>query len=365
VPAVLVAQTAAETRLETGLARIEQPGHEQRSALILGAVHHHGDSVMARLVSASITWARDSVAAAQASAALAWRPAPRSSWQLEGGASGAAFALSRIGSEGNVSAWGRVRRAATGHVGLLAGASTGETTRGTASQSVAFEAGAWAVVGSVNVELSASRTRTEDSLLMAASRVFTERPSGWLDLDDVALSATFATGPLELAASNRWRTGIRGTSAAQAAFLGAATWTVTPDLAVVVSGGRQLADPLRGAPDARIMTALVRFSFAAPDRPQPPPPSDLSLARTGERSTLIVRVRAPISARVEVAGSFSNWDPVPLILKDGYWEAQVNVPPGRYRVAYRIDGGNWRAPAGASVARLREFGGEVGLVIVP
>lgn len=367
VPVAVEAQRGgiSEARVETGVARIEQPGHDARSALLLGGVHHSADSVAARLFSASITWARDSVAAAQAGAAFAWRPAPRSGWQLEGGASGAAFAISHIGSAGNVNVWGRVRRVVTRRVGVLLGGATGETARGSAMHSVNVEGGAWAVAGPVNVELSATRIRTDDSLLMAASRIFTERPGRWLDLDDVAISATMTRGSLELSGVNRWRTGIRGTSAAQVAFMAAATWALTPELAVVMSAGRQLADPARGAPDARVAMALVRYSFAMRARPTPEPPSDLSLARMGERSTLIVRIRAPISARVEVAGSFSNWDPVPLVLKDGFWEAQVTVPPGRYRVAYRIDGGNWRAPAGASVARLREFGGEVGLVVVP
>lgn len=365
-PAGVAAQASHETRLETGVARIEQPGRAGRSALILGGTHHQADSVMAQLFAASITWARDSVAAAQAIAAFAWRPAPLSSWQVEGGASGAAFALSRIGSAGNVSGWVRGRRAATRSVGVLAGVTVGHTVRGSAeAHSLSAEAGAWAIAGPLNVELTGTRTRTEDSLLMAASRVFTARKSAWLDVDDISLAATLVEGPLELTASNRWRTGIRGTAAAQVAFMGAATWTVTPHVALVVSAGRQLADPTRGAPDATTMTALMRLSFAGAEEPPEAPQSELSMARMAERSTLIVRIRAPISARVEVAGSFSNWDPVPLVLKDGYWEAQVNVAPGRYRVAYRIDGGNWRAPAGASVVRLREFGGEVGLIVVP
>lgn len=320
----------------------------------------------AQLLGASITWARDSVAAAQAVAAFAWRPSALSSWQVEGGASASAFALSEIGSAGNGTGWLRGRRAATRSIGVLAGGTVGHTVRKSGeSHSLTGEVGLWAVRGPFSVELITARTRTEDSLLMAASRVFTKKRSGWLDVDDIALSATFVRGPLELSASQRWRSGIRGTPASQAAFMAAATCAVTRNIALAVSAGRQLADPTRGAPDAKIMTALLRFSFSGQDEPAAPPQSELSVAQVGQQRTLVVRIRAPVSARVEVAGTFSDWDPVPLMLKDGYWEALVNVPPGRYRVAYRIDGGPWRAPSGVSVARIREFGGEVGLIVIP
>ena len=117
------------------------------------------------------------------------------------------------------------------------------------------------------------------------------------------------------------------------------------------------------APDATTLVALLRLSFSTTDTTPRIREADLAVVRAEEGSILKVRIRAPVSARVEVAGTFSGWDPLPLTLKDGYWEAEVRVPPGRHRVAYRIDGGPWRAPT--QLAKLREFGGEVGLLIVP
>ena len=46
-----------------------------------------------------------------------------------------------------------------------------------------------------------------------------------------------------------------------------------------------------------------------------------------------VRVTAPDSQRVEVAGSFSGWEPVPLRRTADGWEAQVTLGSGRHRVA--------------------------------
>ncbi|MCC7195003.1 MAG: glycogen-binding domain-containing protein [Gemmatimonadaceae bacterium] len=352
-----------ESRLEIGAAQIQQPGREARSALVLGGLRHHADSAMAAYIGGTITWARDSVAAAQAVAAVAWRPSPQSRWQLEAGGAGAAFALSQIGSAGNVSGWSRARYALSRNVGVLAGATAGYTVRGSEeSPSTALEAGAWATAGPLVVELTAARARTRDSLLMAASRVYGKPGIGWLDVGDVALSASWGVGQLALELAQRWRTGLAGTDAAQAASSGAATWTMTSRTALVATVGRQLADPARGAPDATVASAVFRLTFGA-GGPATPAGSEAAVTPMERGANLVVRIRAPIGARVEVAGSFSNWDPVPLDLRNGVWEARITVAPGRYRVAYRIDGGPWRAPGG--LARLREFGGEVGLIVIP
>ncbi len=324
----------------------------------------YSDSVVAGIVAANVTWARDSVAAVQAIGALAWRPSAFSRWQVEGGASGAAFALSALGRDGNGSGWLRARRRVAGNFGVLAGVGGGYTVRGsTTSRSVGADVGAWMNVGSLTLDAGIARARSEDSLLMAASRVFTRRHSDWLDVDDVTLSVSWTDGPFDVSASQRWRTGLRGTAVEQSAFQAAASWAVTPRVALVVSGGRHLADPARGAPDATTVMALLRLAFVRSDTQPRTREAELSVAPMHEGSILTVRVRAPVSARVEVAGSFSGWDPIPLILKAGYWEAQVLLPPGRHRVAYRIDGGPWRAPS--QLAKLREFGGEVGLLIIP
>jgi hypothetical protein len=46
------------------------------------------------------------------------------------------------------------------------------------------------------------------------------------------------------------------------------------------------------------------------------------------------------------------------------WELQVHVPPGPQRVAIRINGSQWRAPANLTKVT-DEFGGEAGLLVVP
>jgi hypothetical protein len=329
-------------------------------------LRHHADSVLAGLFAANFTGARDSVAALQLLGALAWRPSPASSWQVETGMSNSLFQLAEaLGSHGNSSGWLRVRRQAVPWFGATLGAAAGHTIRGsTSGHSTSIDVGALATSGAFSFDLTVSRIRTEDSLLMAASRVFTTRRSAYLDMRDLALSVSWTHGPLDLSATQRWRQGMLGTSTTQQSLAGTATYAFTPSASLVLSSGRQLADPLRGGPEATVMTAMLRLTFAGlADVTAPARESEISIARMTDGSVVIVRVNAGALARVDIAGSFSGWEPVPITFKGGYWEAQVHVPPGRHRVAYRIDGGSWRAPAG--LARLREFEGEVGLIVVP
>jgi hypothetical protein len=354
-----------ELRVEAGVAQIEQPGVRARSAFVLGALRHHADSTLAGLIAANLTAARDSVAAVQFLAAGAWRPAPASIWQVEGGASFSAFQLISPSADGNAGGWLRVRRQTNSWLGVYAGAAAGHTIRGSSTgHSNSLDLGAWAMKGAFSFDLAASRVRTEDSLLMAASQVYTTQRSAWIDMQDLALTASWARGQLDLSATQRWRLGVLGTSTRQSGLVGAATYAFTPRISLVTSAGRHLADPLRGAPEATVMTAMLRLSFAEVSDAAPPSrESEVTIARMTDGSVLIVRVNAGAMARVEIAGSFSGFEPVPITFRGGFWEAQVRVSSGRHRVAYRIDGGAWRAPAG--LAKLREFDGEVGLIVVP
>ncbi len=48
---------------------------------------------------------------------------------------------------------------------------------------------------------------------------------------------------------------------------------------------------------------------------------------------------APLSLRVEVAGSFSNWEPVLLVKDDnGHWRGSVEIAPGMYEYRFLVDG---------------------------
>lgn len=88
------------------------------------------------------------------------------------------------------------------------------------------------------------------------------------------------------------------------------------------------------------------------------------IVRDGTGSTLVLEVRERAEARVELAVSFLDWTPRAMAYEGGRFVARLPLPPGNHRVAVRVNGGTWLAPAG--LPRVDdELGGSSGLVIVP
>ncbi len=157
---------------------------------------------------------------------------------------------------------------------------------------------------------------------------------------------------------------------------------VSPWFSIIMSGGRYPTDPTRGSISGRYLGLAVRMSalprrqrltlparpahvshHSAPD-PVDPVPTTVELRPCSCDGVAFV-VHAPGAAAVEVAGDFSNWEPVRLSPADaGAWMVVLGLSRGTYRFNIRIDGGDWIVPAG--VPRLAdEFGGDVGLLRVP
>jgi hypothetical protein len=78
---------------------------------------------------------------------------------------------------------------------------------------------------------------------------------------------------------------------------------------------------------------------------------------------LVVHVAAAI--RVEVAGDFTDWQPLALSRAAGdMWEVVLPITSGVHRIDVRIDGAAWIVPAGATRAP-DDYGGDVGIFVVP
>jgi hypothetical protein len=142
---------------------------------------------------------------------------------------------------------------------------------------------------------------------------------------------------------------------------------LTDRLGLVMSGGRQLVDPVRGLPQNEYFTIAARVTLG----PKPLPVMQRSLVAhaevipiVGGGGELTVRVFAADTMLVEVAGDFSNWEPLPLVREGAFFVARATLPPGSHRVAIRVNLGVWRAPR--NLARVRDdYGGEAGLVVIP
>jgi 1,4-alpha-glucan branching enzyme len=79
----------------------------------------------------------------------------------------------------------------------------------------------------------------------------------------------------------------------------------------------------------------------------------------------MLRVRVSRAERVEVAGDFTNWTPVPLTpVGDGWWTTTLPIPSGTHQMNLRLDARTWTVPPGLTRVA-DEFGGAVGILTIP
>jgi hypothetical protein len=85
----------------------------------------------------------------------------------------------------------------------------------------------------------------------------------------------------------------------------------------------------------------------------------------GERANIRIRLRHGQASHVDVSGDAFGWQAIPLRKsRGGWWETDVRLPPGTYRMSVRVNRGRWTAPPGFPALR-DEFGSEASLVSVP
>ena len=363
------AQAPDEIRVEAGAAQIRQAGNRTHSAALLGVTWRRTQERLVTTASGSLTAARDSTGTAQGLLAVRYELPKLPQWRMESGVAGALFGLTALSGGGNGAAFTRVQRA-RGLRGFWVGASTGVTNRsGDYLATSAYDVGVWGEYKRTSGTIAAVSTRSRDTDLLSASGLPSRRPFGAYVVRDATFTLQQTFAALDLAAVGMLRTGEGvSTRVNDRALTLAAAFYLSPVVALTVSGGRQLADPLRALPDSKFLSASVRVLFLRRD------PAVLRIDRYGAialvreapggGATLTLRVLANSAARVEAYGTFSGWQPVPMQWVFDAWELQVHLPSGPQRVAVRINGSQWRSPANLTKVT-DEFGGEAGLVVVP
>lgn len=361
------AQRLPELRVEGGIAAITQRGFSLENAALLAVLWRPESEKLGFVTSANLTYAQDSLAAAQGVAAIdvPWGRSDR--FRTEAGVAGASFSLRSAGRGGNGNGFVR-QHAVAANYGAWAGFGFANTDRdGVFSRSAAFDVGLWQRWGPLYLSAVATRLRSSDWPLLLASGVTRDPDDEVFDLRDAQLTAQLRYGPHDIAVTYTARDGIIGTDASFQALMWSGTVQIVDRVALVGTMGRQLADPLRGVPQAQVITASVRVSLG----PKPLPVLERSLiARASVEpmsaggGELVVQVFAADTMAVAIAGDFSDWRPIQMSREQGTWVARVRLPSGKYRVAVQVNGGVWRAPR--NLARVRDdFGGEAGLVVIP
>jgi hypothetical protein len=242
------------------------------------------------------------------------------------------------------------------------------------------EFGGSARLGAVLLEFSVANTTVDRSLMFgpldpgAGEDTLAGRPplTGQKQVERVALTDAVLSG--------RWRIssldfdaslGRRfSRSTAETTIWGlSASRSIAPSLALVAAAGRAGSDPVTSVPGARYFALGLRVKLGSPLLV----PLPAAAARTTTAPFQIgpavaagreVVIQAADARAVELAGDFTDWKPVTLQRwGQAGWRALLPISPGLHRLAIRIDGGAWRAPAGTRPIA-SEFGGEVAEVVV-
>ena len=142
------------------------------------------------------------------------------------------------------------------------------------------------------------------------------------------------------------------------------------DVATVVGGGRQPANPARGLP-ARTF-AHFGFMFAAwPPMTAGNTPIELRASAiqsfdVDAAGVSLQRVRLRIGGveRVELMGDFTDWEPVMMARRGrDLWEALLPIGVGVHQINVRVDGGKWQPPPGTPTMN-DGFNGKVGVLVI-
>jgi hypothetical protein len=148
----------------------------------------------------------------------------------------------------------------------------------------------------------------------------------------------------------------RRARAGTVATFGSATFgiAVMPSVMLQFSAGSYPSNPMFGTAAGRFVNAglSMRLGRRAGSMPAPSGVRPPAAGRTR------VSIRASDARRVELAGDFNQWKPVTATRADnGVWFVDLDLAPGEYRYAFRIDGKEWRVPAGVAAVD-DEFGGK-------
>jgi hypothetical protein len=372
--------------LDLGGAAVQQPTSRRRAAGTVGAGVLHRTQRLALIAEAGSTAADDSVAATQGVLRGQFAATPWATSALEISATSIGFTVP--GANGNRSAllrqsigYGPVRHGVPSHeaFALFAAVGVSRTSRYELdSRGAVQQLGGEAARGPWRTSLTLQRATSDDWQLMEAAGIVLWRPASAYTLHDATLDLSWRSPRVTIGASRSWRAGVGATRGTGRGFSMLAAWQLSSQAQLIAQAGEQLADPLRGVPQARYTGMAMRYTLGRTpatgagrrdDASRETAQRDVTGAeirlvrQEGGAEATVTIVAAP-NALVEIATSATEWAPQPLTRDGSVFVARVSLPSGTHRIAVRIDGGAWRAPRGLSAVS-DDLGGRAGLLVVP
>jgi hypothetical protein len=218
---------------------------------------------------------------------------------------------------------------------------------------------AWFRSGPIHLWGGAQRVWTNDGALLLGGEALLRGAGRPLRYTDLTGGMRASVGRVDVAVSARQRRGVPAATptADDARVVGDArvSLRLTSSVALDASYAQQLADPLRGAPEARVTTLLLRLQRSARVR-------TVTWSAVDGGAEVLIRVRG--SAPAEVTGSFADWEPRAMTRDGRGYLLRLRLPSGTHHLAIRRAGGAWRAPDGLP-RTTDDFGGESGLLVIP
>lgn len=352
--------------IDVGGASLRQPGSIDRRAGTggLGGIVTRGAWTV--VAEGAVTVSEDSLGAAQVVSRLSYAPT-RLSWSETALVmSATSLGVTWPGADGSQSVLLR-QYVSRGPVRAFAGAGVGQTRRPELEANGRLvHAGVEATRGAFTGQLSVQRATTDDWQLMEASGIVLKRVVPSYGLHDATLELAWQRARVRLVASHGWRAGFGETQGTSTGYGVSAAWRVASALQVIAHGGRQMADPLRGVPQATFGGVMARWQWtrSRSNRTAVDRNAEYQLTPVGNGADLVLKIDAPSDAMVEVASSTTDWAPVRVVAQGNRFVVQLHLPSGTHRVAVRVNGGAWRAPRGL-VRVDDEYGGASGIVVVP
>jgi hypothetical protein len=357
------ARAQSTATLEAGVSRVDYDGFLPAGAASVTPafrLERTWASLTARGTALAFETGNTSVQGAVAASVYA--PIARD-WRAEVAGTAGASRYEEFAEFWHALARGRLHRIGRGR-GAWLGASAGRTSYGVGSRAVlGGEGGIWARVYDLSLSASVAATSVGDTT--------------WADIEGFA---RWSWRALSLDGNAGFRTLSDGAGSGLYAEI-TGTWALNDRLALVLGAGRYPTDPTRGSIAGRYATAAMRVRLAGDadspaERAARAAVDPVAAANGNARAVFDLRpvrgsvslfeivIRAPGAERVEIMGSFTDWQPVTLSGDDsGHWRFRLALAPGLHRINVRVDGGEWIAPAGTS-AMPDDFGGTVGVFVI-